>query len=150
MHSVPGRNNGVSRQHVAMTVPGDLPWKVPADIRYCSSLIRAVWALTHLLMLQAITLHATAKHTFARRRTRSLPIPWALFSSEFVASIPERCQHRSSLSPFCRNKMSLFHRNKMSSFCRYKVSFSPSSSGLGSWVLVARPRIPAFLFSLSR
>ncbi|OPX97382.1 MAG: hypothetical protein A4E58_01437 [Syntrophorhabdus sp. PtaB.Bin006] len=41
--------------------------------------IKSEQAFAHLLMLQAITLHATAKHTLAIRRTLSLPIPWAPF-----------------------------------------------------------------------
>jgi hypothetical protein len=45
------------------------------DKQPCSVLFKAMWALAHLFMLQAIILHATAKHTFAARRTRSLPIP---------------------------------------------------------------------------
>jgi hypothetical protein len=47
-------------------------------------------ALAHRFMLQAITLHATAKHTLAHRRTRNLPKAWLRFNSEMVASIPER------------------------------------------------------------
>jgi hypothetical protein len=50
----------------------------------------AAWALAHLFILQAIILQATAKQTLAARRTRSLPSPWDRFSSELVASIPER------------------------------------------------------------
>jgi hypothetical protein len=61
----------------------------------------AAWALAHLLMLQAMTLHATAKHTFAIRRTRRSPIPWARFSSEFVASIPARTLYRSFHAGVC-------------------------------------------------
>ena len=40
----------------------------------CKAPSGARWAATHLFMLHAITLQATAKQTFAARRTRSLPI----------------------------------------------------------------------------
>jgi len=36
---------------------------------------KPIWALAHRLMLHAITLQATAKHTFGVRRTRSFPSP---------------------------------------------------------------------------
>ena len=58
-------------------------------------------ALAHLLMLHAITLHATTKHTFTIRRTRSLPMPCARFSSECVASMPARILYRSFQSVVC-------------------------------------------------
>ena len=55
----------------------------------CSHL-RSARALAHLFMLHAITLHATQKQTFTSRRRRSLVIPCARLSSEFVASMPVR------------------------------------------------------------
>ena len=71
------------------------------DIQSCNGPFKALWALAHLFMLQAIILHATAKHTFAIRRTRSRPMPCARFNSEFVASIPERILYRSFHAVVC-------------------------------------------------
>jgi hypothetical protein len=101
MHRVPGGDNGILRQYVAVTAGGILTRPEVADTRYCSSLMRTAWALAHLLMLQAITLQATAKHTLARRRTRRCPIPCARLSSEFVASIPARILYRSLHRAVC-------------------------------------------------
>jgi len=78
-----------------------LKWSEMSDIKLCSNLPEAVWALAHLFMLHAIALQATAKQTLAARRTRSLPSPWDRFSSELVASIPERILYRSFHSVVC-------------------------------------------------
>ena len=75
MHRVPGGDNGILRQYVAVTAGGILTRPEVADTRYCSSLMRTAWALAHLLMLHAVILHATEKQTFASRRRRIRIIP---------------------------------------------------------------------------
>ena len=72
-----------------------------ADMKPRNGPPRAAWALAHLFILHAITLQAIAKHTLAARRTRSLPSPWDRFSSELVASIPDRILYRSFHSVVC-------------------------------------------------
>ncbi len=42
------------------------------NVQPCNGFLKGERALAHLLMLQAMTLHATAKHTFAIRRTRGV------------------------------------------------------------------------------
>ena len=55
-----------------------------------TNMLDAAAALAQRLILQAMTLQATAKHTFDALRTRSLPKPWLRLSSDMVASMPAR------------------------------------------------------------
>ncbi len=57
---VPGGNNGILRQCVAMTVAGGLAGPEAADMRCCSSLMRAAWALAHLFAGDNLARHGKA------------------------------------------------------------------------------------------
>ena len=86
----------------------------------------------HLLMLQAITLQITANWTLDSPRTRSLLISFPLFSSDMVASAPERILYASFHSSVC---------------CFTNISSLRCSSGVISnrkLPVVSRGRFPFF------